>query len=152
RSNRRPRSRRESPSTRARRPSSPASHPAARTTTRTSRAPRSPRHRPPAGSFPRRSRSRSLPVRVVREEARGLSDGRVVGISMGAGPGGRRRRVSEVVAVAGRGLEGDRYFQRADEGEPADEITLVESEGVEAAVAESGLEITLEETRRNIVT
>ncbi len=81
-----------------------------------------------------------------------MSDGRVVGIYVGAEPGRPMQRVAEVRAVAGRGLEGDRYFQPAEGGEPADEVTLIESEAVEAAVAESGIKIELEDTRRNIVT
>ncbi len=62
------------------------------------------------------------------------------------------RSVTEVVAVAGRGLEGDRYFQSVKNGNAAAEITLIESEAIEAAAAESEVDIRLEDTRRNIIT
>jgi MOSC domain-containing protein YiiM len=76
----------------------------------------------------------------------------VVGIYIGAEPERPMQAVTEVVAVAGRGLEGDRYFQPVENGEPSAEITLIESEAVEAAAAESGVDIGLEDTRRNIIT
>jgi MOSC domain-containing protein YiiM len=81
-----------------------------------------------------------------------MAQGRVVGIYIGPEPERGMRAVTEVVAVAGRGLEGDRYFQAAEGASPTDEITLIESEGVAAAADESGVDITLEDTRRNIVT
>jgi MOSC domain-containing protein YiiM len=81
-----------------------------------------------------------------------MSEGRVVGICIGPEPGQAMQAVTEVVAVADRGLEGDRYFQAAERANPALEITLIESEGIELAAAEWGMEITLEDTRRNIVT
>jgi MOSC domain-containing protein YiiM len=64
--------------------------------------------------------------------------------------------VDEVRAVAGRGLEGDRYFQ--DEGTPseeripANEITLIESEAIEAAQRDRGADFSARDTRRNVVT
>jgi MOSC domain-containing protein YiiM len=81
-----------------------------------------------------------------------MSEGRVLGIYIGPEPRQPMHHVAEVVAVAGRGLEGDRYFQPSDDGDPTAEITLIESEGIEAATAESGLDIRLEDTRRNIIT
>lgn len=81
-----------------------------------------------------------------------MSEGRVVSIFIGAEPESPVQRVDEVVAVAGRGLEGDRYFQPAENGIPDKEITLIEREGIEAAGAESGVDIRLEDARRNIVT
>jgi MOSC domain-containing protein YiiM len=62
------------------------------------------------------------------------------------------QHVSEVVAIAGRGIEGDRYFQPGENGDPTTEITLIESEAIEAAAAESGVDIRPEDTRRNIIT
>ena len=58
--------------------------------------------------------------------------------------------VHEVLAVAGRGLEGDRYFQPAAGGEPDQEITLIESEAITAAASESGVDIRPEDARRNV--
>ena len=58
----------------------------------------------------------------------------------------------EVEAVAGRGLAGDRNFE-ANRGEhaPEDEITLIESEGLELARTDRGLELEPGEHRRNVV-
>jgi MOSC domain-containing protein YiiM len=81
-----------------------------------------------------------------------VGDGRVVGICIGPEPERPMRSVTEVVAVAGRGLAGDRYFQPAENGDPTAEITLIESEAIEAATDESGVDIRLEDTRRNIIT
>ena len=64
---------------------------------------------------------------------------------------------SEVRALPGKGLEGDRYF--AGKGtfspnpqKPDFEITLVEKEKIEAFAAESGLPFTASHARRNLVT
>jgi MOSC domain-containing protein YiiM len=73
----------------------------------------------------------------------------VVAIYIGPTPKGPMSEVHSVEAVAGKGLEGDRYFTTKDKTE---EITLVDREGVEAAASESGIDITLADTRRNIVT
>ena len=65
--------------------------------------------------------------------------------------------VAAVNAVAGKGLEGDRYFD--DDGTFSDEprsdgrdITLVEAEAVEGLARDTGIELTPAETRRNVVT
>jgi MOSC domain-containing protein YiiM len=81
-----------------------------------------------------------------------MRQGRVVGIYIGPKPERPMQPVTEVVAVAGRGLEGDRYFQSVENGNPTAEITLIESEAIEAAAAESGVEIRHEDTRRNVIT
>jgi MOSC domain-containing protein YiiM len=81
-----------------------------------------------------------------------MSEGRVTAIQIGPEASRSMRPVPEVVAVAGRGLEGDRYFQPGENGDPTAEITLIESEAIEAAAAESGVDIRLEDTRRNIIT
>lgn len=62
-------------------------------------------------------------------------------------------RVDMVKAVAGRGLEGDRYFH-SDDG-PHDEsleITLIEIEPLERAPIEHDLDVEPVDMRRNIVT
>ncbi len=64
--------------------------------------------------------------------------------------------VQEIRAVAGRGLEGDRYFQRAGTYSEAPgagrEVTLIETEAVEALAHENGIQIQAGQARRNIVT
>ncbi len=64
--------------------------------------------------------------------------------------------VEEVRAVAGRGLEGDRYFsQRGTYSKrpgPDREVTLIEIEAIEALKRDHGIEIDPGASRRNIVT
>lgn len=85
----------------------------------------------------------------------GMWEGRVSAVYIGPRAAEPMQAVDEVRAVAGVGLEGDRYA--AKEGsfsgrpDPAREITLIESEAVEAVRA-GGLQIDAADTRRNIVT
>jgi hypothetical protein len=67
----------------------------------------------------------------------------VEAIHIGAEEGGELHTVESVRAVAGKGLEGDRYFF-ADGASPGEGITLVEAEEVEGAGLHEG------ETRRQI--
>ena len=66
------------------------------------------------------------------------------------------RAVDEVKAVAGRGLDGDRYAagvgHYSGDGRPGRQLTLIELEAVAAVTAETGLALQPGETRRNIVT
>jgi len=65
------------------------------------------------------------------------------------------RAVGEAVAVAGRGLAGDRYEHGAGTFSdwPRDhEFTLIEAEVIEAVEAEYGLHLTPGESRRNVTT
>jgi MOSC domain-containing protein YiiM len=78
--------------------------------------------------------------------------GTVVGIFTAAATGDPTVPRDEVRAVAGRGLEGDRYFDsNAGEHDPADEVTLIEAEGLAQARADHGLDLDPGEHRRNIV-
>src|SRR2546425_11392494 len=82
--------------------------------------------------------------------------GRVAGIFIGPVAGQEMQPVSEVRAVAGRGLEGDRYFERtgtfSELPGTGREVTLIESEAVESAGREHGLDLAPGAARRNIVT
>ena len=64
--------------------------------------------------------------------------------------------LSTVVAVAGRGIEGDRYFLKtgfySDKPGPDRELTLIELEAVEALRRDHGLVLAPGEARRNVVT
>jgi MOSC domain-containing protein YiiM len=63
--------------------------------------------------------------------------------------------VAEALLVAGRGISGDRYFDRRGTFSdwPQDhEFTLVEAEAIEAVEAEYGLLLAPGETRRNVTT
>jgi MOSC domain-containing protein YiiM len=64
--------------------------------------------------------------------------------------------VAEVLAVTGRGLEGDRYFHARGSfsrwpGEGRD-VTFIELEAVEAILREHGVDLRDGRSRRNIVT
>jgi len=78
---------------------------------------------------------------------------RVARIFIGPQESGPIQEITEVEAVAGKGLVGDRYFQDGhDEHDPALEVTLFSAEGLEAGRAESGLDIEAADMRRNIMT
>ena len=65
-------------------------------------------------------------------------------------------RVDSVRAIAGRGLEGDRYFLKIgtySRKEGSDrEITLIETEALEALERDYALSVDASETRRNVAT
>jgi MOSC domain-containing protein YiiM len=64
------------------------------------------------------------------------------------------RPVNAVRAVAGRGLDGDRYFMA--DGEPVpdrqEDLTLIATEALEALREEHAIELTAAESRRNVAT
>lgn len=63
--------------------------------------------------------------------------------------------VPEVRAIAGAGLEGDRYcIERGTFSKklPSNQVTLIETESLEAAERDYGLQVTAEESRRNVLT
>ena len=73
-----------------------------------------------------------------------------INVALGArGDGEPINSVSEVRAVAGKGLEGDRYF---GQDRPDREVTLIEAEAIEAMEREYQVELDYGDARRNIVT
>ena len=66
------------------------------------------------------------------------------------------RAVDQVVAVAGHGLEGDRYNRQArnkpGKDGPDRELTLIEAEAIEAAIREYEIALEPIEVRRNVLT
>jgi MOSC domain-containing protein YiiM len=82
--------------------------------------------------------------------------GEVAGIFIADGAATQVRPVGEVKAVPGRGLEGDRYFDRrgtySQTPGTGREVTLIETEAVEAARTDYGLDLTPSDARRNIAT
>jgi MOSC domain-containing protein YiiM len=77
-------------------------------------------------------------------------NGRVEGIYVAAQHGELPELVKSVRALAGRGLEGNRYF--FDEAAPGTALTLIAAEAVEAIEREHGISIEPKESRRNVVT
>ena len=81
----------------------------------------------------------------------------VVEILISASPASPMESRAIALAVPGRGLDGDRYFFGTgtfakNPQQPDFEITLIESEVIEAFVRESGLAFTSALARRNLVT
>lgn len=78
--------------------------------------------------------------------------GTIVGIFTAAESGGAIVSRREVEAVAGRGLQGDRYFDaHAGEHDPADEITLIDAASLQLAKTDHGVDFAPGEHRRNLV-
>lgn len=78
-----------------------------------------------------------------------MSEGRVEAIFISAEHGELPEPVESVLAVAGKGLVGNRYF---DERKPGKDITLIEAEALEALEAEHGIRLDGASSRRNVLT
>jgi MOSC domain-containing protein YiiM len=92
----------------------------------------------------------------MEKDGKAFQQGVVVGIHVAPASTAPMRVVGEVQAVAGRGLEGDRYYANAGTSsrvpEPGREVTLVETEALEALERDLGVQMEPGETRRNIAT
>ena len=82
--------------------------------------------------------------------------GQVIAIQITSQAGEKMVSVHEVKAIAGKGLEGDRYLTEkgkfSDRPGPARQLTLIELESIEALQREDSVELSPLESRRNIVT
>lgn len=76
-----------------------------------------------------------------------MFQGSVLSINIAERKGGLMRSVEQVRAVAGKGLEGDRYF--AQDGGL---ITLIAAEAIDALARDTGYQLDYKDARRNIVT
>ena len=85
-----------------------------------------------------------------------MADGTVVLSSIARAGGDATASTDQVRAVAGRGLEGDRYFNNAgtfsNSPGAGRAVTLIESEAIDAVARDCGCELDYKDTRRNIVT
>lgn|SRR5215211_627531 len=80
-----------------------------------------------------------------------MSEGSVTAIHMTPTHGELPQPVERVRAQAGKGLEGNRYF--FENGAPAgNALTLIAAEALAAFTAETGLPLTAQESRRNVLT
>src|SRR3990172_7615959 len=86
-----------------------------------------------------------------------MFQGSVVSIHVTPEAAAKMQSIAEVHAVAGQGLEGDRYF--AKQGTFTDnpnttgrQVTLIESEAIDALERDYGGKIDGKDARRNIVT
>jgi MOSC domain-containing protein YiiM len=80
--------------------------------------------------------------------------GAIEAIHVAAREGDLPGPVAEARAVAGRGLEGDRYFaaSAAEDFRAWNQVTFIESEALEALERDYGLRLAPAECRRNILT
>ena len=85
-----------------------------------------------------------------------MFEGRLEAIYIGAVKRAELEPVSEVEAVAGKGLAGDRYYHQegtfSKPGSVDREVTLIEIEAVEALEQENKLSLQAGRARRNLVT
>lgn len=82
--------------------------------------------------------------------------GTIIGIQIAAEGEGKLEPVQQVKAVAGQGLEGDRYFFKtgtySKKHDSSREATFIEAEALDALNRDYGLELNPPESRRNITT
>ena len=84
-----------------------------------------------------------------------MFEGTVISINIAPEAEALMQSVSEVRAVPGQGLEGDRYFDHKgtfSKPQPDRELTLIEAEAIEALRSEFQVDFGLSASRRNIVT
>jgi MOSC domain-containing protein YiiM len=85
-----------------------------------------------------------------------VSAGAVVSLHIASAAGAEMRAMTEVLAVAGRGIEGDRYFTQTGtySNHPGSgrAITLIEMEAIEALAREYDVHLAPGLARRNLVT
>lgn len=85
-----------------------------------------------------------------------MFQGELIGIYLTPEKATPLRPVPEARAVAGKGLDGDRYgtlrgtFSKA--GKASQQVTLIECEAVEAVARDYGVALDYSESRRNLVT
>jgi len=85
-----------------------------------------------------------------------MFEGRLAGIFTTGEAGKPMEAHDEIVAIAGVGLDGDRYAQQAGQHSQTPgtgrQVTLVEREAIAAVNAEGTVELAEHETRRNLLT
>lgn len=93
---------------------------------------------------------------MARGGHKNMWKGTVVSIQLAAGASASMVTAKNVRAVAGKGLEEDRYFKQigsySRKPGPDREVTLIEVEAIESLKREYGVEIKPEDSRRNIAT
>lgn len=82
--------------------------------------------------------------------------GEVVSIQIAPNATDMLKKIEQVRAVEGKGLEGDRYYNRtgtySDKHDESREATFIESEALEALASDYLVELNSAESRRNIST
>src|SRR5262249_51811198 len=85
-----------------------------------------------------------------------MFEGRLEAIYVASEKKAQLKPLSEVKAIAGSGLEGDRYCRQAGtfskSGNPDREVTLIEAEAIEALHREAEIDLEPGQARRNLIT
>ena len=85
-----------------------------------------------------------------------MLQGKVVSIHVATAGAAQMKSVTNVLAVLGKGLEGDRYANKlgtySSESGSGRDVTLIECEAVEALKRDYHVELDAGQSRRNIVT
>jgi MOSC domain-containing protein YiiM len=85
-----------------------------------------------------------------------MSHGKVVSIHVAQTAAAPMQSIEAAQAIAGKGLEGDRYFNKlgtySNEPGSGRDVTLIEIEAVEALKRDYQIELEPRQTRRNIIT
>jgi MOSC domain-containing protein YiiM len=81
-----------------------------------------------------------------------MDEGRVVGIFLTPEHGELPENVERARALAGKGLEGNRYFYGDGDAPDGRALTLIAAEALEALEQETNIVLSAAETRRNVLT
>jgi MOSC domain-containing protein YiiM len=81
-----------------------------------------------------------------------MFEGKLLAIYLHGPRGEDLHPVDSVQATVERGLEGDRYCRKADSGKPDQEVTLIESEAIDAIARECDIRVPPFKARRNLLT
>ena len=87
-----------------------------------------------------------------------MTEGKIIGIYIAEAATALPASVDKVRAVAHRGLEGDRYYQKTgtysdrEPKGPGREVTLIEQEALDYVEKTHGITLSSAESRRNILT
>jgi MOSC domain-containing protein YiiM len=81
-----------------------------------------------------------------------MDEGRVVGIFLTPEHGELPESVERARALAGKGLEGNRYFYGDSDAPDGRALTLIAAEALEALEQETNIVLSAAETRRNVLT
>ena len=81
-----------------------------------------------------------------------MDEGRIVGIFLTSEHGELPETVERARALAGKGLEGNRYFYADGDAPDGRALTLIAAEALEAFESETNIVLSAAETRRNVLT
>jgi len=80
------------------------------------------------------------------------AEGKLIAICITPRRRGDLHLLDQIEAVPGRGLVGDRYFRKPGSGNATQEVTLIESEALDALSREHNIKLEMTQARRNLIT